>query len=545
MSYVYTDDDLLVQPPVQFDAAVELFLGLKKLAAESAPPVAAAEPTSATEVVEAPAETPVEEPAAAPVAQEQGAAPDVVGIMAQCVAHELKQQVAYVYYAEMMTGAGRGELSRIFKRHAAAELKDAAYLLQRIAAIQPGGVPIPPSPTPVPTSDPQQALQILIQGEAHAITLLQTLHLAVAEDPMKYAVEAMLVEEQIHHDELSRFLDAPTAQGKIKAAAALLKTAARQPQGTAVPEAGNEPTKDYVAREQALAAEQATAEGADAAARVEQLQAALESKAVELSNATMESEGLQQQMAQQQQVSEQATAQAQMATQQSVEAQNAATAEADKVMRLSQRIQQFRQQLMQLVASDPVGEELGAADGGAPATPQQAAEGAAEEQAAAAEQGGPQAAMEVAQAQEAGAKAQGAAAQTAGALAPEPAAESAPPAAEKKPAEKSEKKLAKPDKADNAKVEVKVGSARSVFHDFYTNRAKASGVLSSAGEAAGRNFVRGAGKEVAEAAGRHSGKLLLGAGALGIARGRSAQRQRTRDQHQHEQTRLLQTIASK
>jgi bacterioferritin (cytochrome b1) len=356
--------------------------------------------------------------------------------MAQCVAHELKQQLAYVYYAESIMGPGRGELAEIFKDHAASELKDASYLLQRIAAIQPGGVPIPPSPMPVPTSDPQQALQILIAGEAHAVTLLQTLRQVVEGDPMQYAVEAMISEEQGHHDVLSRFVVAPTTQSRIKSAQLYLKRAA----AAVIPTAGEEPAEQYLSREQALAAQQHEAEEVDAAARVEQLSAALEAKATELSNATLENEGLQQQMAQQQQVAAQSEAtaqqsamQAQQAMQQATEASAQTAVEADAKMRLAMRIQQFRQQLAQLAASDPVGEELGAAAGGAPMTPQQgvagpgaapaqqtaqatpqdAAAAAASEQQAAAAQGGPEAAVEVSKAQEAGAKAQGAAADAA------------------------------------------------------------------------------------------------------------------------------------
>ncbi len=481
--------------PIQ-DAAT-FFVGFKKIA-EEIPAVVEAP----VEAAPAGAEPAAVDPATVdPQAAQPGV--DIVGLLAQCVAHELKQQVAYVYYAEMMTGLGRGELSRIFKSHAASELSDAKYFLKRLAVLAPGGVPIPPSPMPVPSNDPQAILQILLQGEAHAITLLQTLHQAVATDPMVYAIESMLTEEQDHHDTLSRYIAAPTAKQKIAAAQALV-----------VPPAGEEPTEEYLARDQALSAEQATAESADARARVEELTRALDSKATELSNAQMESEGLQQQMEQQAAVTEQVSAQAQMATEQAVQAQDSATMEADKVMRLSQRIQQFRQQLATLVASDPVGEELGAAAGGAPLTPEQAAaEGVAAEQGAAMEQGGPQAATEVAVAQEAGAKAQGAAAKAQGSINPAP-------------------------KSDKPKS--KTANWRQRFHDFYLNRGKAAGLTSGLGEAAGRHMTRGAIQELSSTVAKHRGKML-GVAALGATV--HGLKQHARDKVQKDQLAALQHLA--
>jgi bacterioferritin (cytochrome b1) len=296
----------------------------------------------------------------------QFAAPmdQVLQALAAVIAHEFKMHQEYVYYAEMLRGTNRDGLADLFTRHAYDENRDAQYFLKRMSALQPGGIPIPMSPTPTPLADAPSILNAMIAGEQQAILMLRQLRQVVGENPMGFQIEQMLADEQKHLDSLWQFMDAnpAPAPAKAKMAAARLAITKR--------------ANDVIMQEQAMSLAQAQNEKAYI---VDQLQ-----------QTRQELAGAQEQAAMAGQQAEQASAQMQQAVQQSQQAQQdalagqtAAAEHATGKMRLAQRIQQMRQTLADLASQDPVGEEGVAADPTMTSTQQQAMA----EQEAAAQQG--------------------------------------------------------------------------------------------------------------------------------------------------------------
>jgi rubrerythrin len=353
--------------------------------------------------------------------------------MAQLVSHELKLQLAYLFYAEMLRGLNR-DLSKVFGDIAKQEIEDAQYLLKRISVLMPGGVQIPIPPSPTPMVDPVQILNQMIAGEQQAIVLLKALHSQMGENPMKYTVEEMLSEEQGHLDKLWQFMPAgvpmhqspqpmmevaqvPAAAGPKLAAA--IKIARRKSAQEMVPAPGSEPIESYVQREHQLSLAQSEAERQDLAARLQQAQntAAQVQMMAEQSNMSAQQAAMQASQAMQQAAAQQQMAQAaQTAT---TQAQAQAAAEAEAKMRLSVRLSQIRQQLANMASQDAAGEEgLGMPAVAGPGdvstatqqqqqmAQQQAIGQLASEQMAAMQQGGPRAKEETAEAQRASQEAQ-------------------------------------------------------------------------------------------------------------------------------------------
>lgn len=356
--------------------------------------------------------------------------------MAQLVSHELKLQLAYLFYAEMLRGLNR-DLSDVFKRIAQQEIEDAQYLLKRISVLMPGGVQIPIPPSPTPMAEPLQILQQMIAGEQQAIVLLKALHSQMGENPMKYTVEEMLSEEQGHLDTLWQYMPAgvpmhqasppmveqPVAAQPMEAGvnpklASAFKLARRKwAQEGAVPPPGSEPIEAYVQREHQLSLAQSEAEKQDLAVRLQQAQGAAAQSRMMAEQSTM---AAQQAAVQASQAMQQAAAQQQMAQAAqtaTTQAQAQAASEAEAKMRLSIRISQIRQQLANLASQDPSAEEglasptqVGPGEVSTPNQQQQAQQQAisqlAAEQQAAYQRGGPRAKEETAEAQRATQEAQ-------------------------------------------------------------------------------------------------------------------------------------------
>ncbi len=431
---------------------------------------------------------PVAEPSEGEMLPEDQALMAVV----QLISHELKTHLAYIFYAQMLRDLSREGLAEVFEEHAKAEIADASYLLRRAGVMSPNPISLPPTPGPVPVSDPGEILKIMIAAEQQAIVLGQMLHNMLGDDPMAYTIEQMLGDEQAHLDKLMQFVPAaapakkPAAE-KVAAAIARIKTAAQQPKpgpkSVVVPEPGSEPVESYLAREQELAAAQAEAEKQDLAQRLGEAHGMLEQQQAQTESLTAENQQLQEQMSMVQQQADTATQQAQDSMTMAQQSSEQAAAEADAKMRLSMRIQQLRQQLAQIVSADPVMEEgIGFGDQagpGAPVTPMQQQQAAAEQQEA---------------------EAMG--------LAPkEPSGDKAKAEGEKKPeGEKKEKAEAKTDKSkDKPSKDKSKGTEVTV---------KTSGVVSRLAQAvrrapgAVRSGVRGAVEDVGSAAGEAHAKAF-------------------------------------
>lgn len=281
----------------------------------------------------------------------------VTQTMAHLVSHELKMQLAYLFYSQMLRDFSREGMVRTFEEIAKQEVADAAYLLRRIGVLMPGGVPIPVPPSPEPLHDPGQILQKMIAGEQQAIVLLKMLRAQLGENPMKFTVEQMLTEEQEHLDKLWQFMPAgipeKTASEKVASAIKIARAKVADVPMSGMPlapEPGAESVEQHVFREQVLARQQAEAEKAFLARRLEETRlVATESQA------RADSAGAQAQMASQQ--AQMASQQASTATQEAtLQAENAAQ-QADAKMRLAMRISQIRQQLADIVSADPLMEE--------------------------------------------------------------------------------------------------------------------------------------------------------------------------------------------
>lgn len=328
----------------------------------------------------------------------------VVMTLAQVVSNSMRQHTAYAYYGEMMRGLGRGELAELFDAQGTGELEEMKYFLRRMSVLHPGGVPIPLSPTPQPSADPLAALEFLIAGEQQAIVLFKALHAQLGDNPMKFTIEELQSHAQEHLDKLWQYMPADAAPAqtaavasaakpetaqkvKNKVAHAILKKLAtpqyeqalaageKQPKPVGVPSPGSEPINAYLGREQQLAAAQAEAEKQDMAMRLEEMTAHAQTQQAIADQANMAA----QQSAQQAEQSAQQAAIAQEQAMASSEAASMATTqtaqEAEAKMRLSMRIQQMRQELMNMAAVDPVAEEGlshgGGAGAGIPLTPAQ------------------------------------------------------------------------------------------------------------------------------------------------------------------------------
>lgn len=365
---------------------------------QEAPPVAPAEgeaPAAAPEAAEAGSPA----PAAAPLAPPAPADPQA-GLrlaMAAAISHELRSQLAYLFYAETVRGAGRHGMADTFKDFAEEEIKDAAYLLRRMSVLFPGGVLIPPPPSPEPLTDPQQILSVLHGFELEAISKLQRLHNLVGDDPMKYTLEQMMTDEQGHADALEQLMqeeaavppdtlpestvDAPEEpapppepQAEPAAEPPADKVADAEAERDSMMAAANEPIDSFLIRQQNEDVQRHKAELEHTRRELEQAQAMAQQTAVELEQA---------QTAQQQQAAQMEEVQTQMSEAQmnadtaqatAVQAQEQAAVEAEAKMRVTMRLQQMRQMAANLASMDPVGEEglsTGAVAG--PTTPTQQA----------------------------------------------------------------------------------------------------------------------------------------------------------------------------
>jgi bacterioferritin (cytochrome b1) len=339
-------------------------------------------------------------------AQEEVAAPDVSGqlegqfavpldqavqMIAQVISHELKMHAAYLYYSQMVRSPAHRSLEKLFLQHAEGELRDAEYLLRRLGVLVPGGVPLPVPPMPEPLVDPAEILQVLISYEQQAIALLRMLHGAMGGNPMKYTIEQMLHEEQEHLDRLWQHMPTVQSVPEPKLASAMRLARRKLANLIPVPPVGTEPAEQVIMREQQLALREAQGQLQHQAMRAQHLeqqtlmaQQQAESAGAEAQNAQQQMQMAQQQAQQAQQEAEQAGQQAQQAMEQAAGSQENAAQQADAKMRLAMRIQQFRQQLADIVAQDPVMEEgLGfgeQAGPGAPTTTAQQQQQAAQQQ---------------------------------------------------------------------------------------------------------------------------------------------------------------------
>lgn len=337
------DIDREISPPDQ-DSAISFLVGMRKMAEGEVPPDVA-------EAMDPGAEAPAD---VAGVMEGQFLAPveQVVTTMAHLVGHELKMAIEYLFYAQMVRGEGRAELAELFKRFAKDELKDAGYLMRRISVLAPGGVQLPPMPTPVPTSDRYEILEQMIAGEQQALISLKALHGMVGDNPMKYTIEAMCSDEQAHLDKLQQFMPSTPQDMEVAKLSAAIKLAHRRKRANmeGAPE-------EILAQEQQLALAQAAQEREFLASRVMNAEQVA-------SQATMQAQQLQEQLAQEQAThqqtqaaAEQAQFQAAQAQEQVMVAEQNAAQQAEGKMRMALRIQQLRQNLANLAAADPVEEE--------------------------------------------------------------------------------------------------------------------------------------------------------------------------------------------
>ncbi len=342
--------------------------------------------------VAAPAEAPVEasmaESAAVAEPPMAVAPPDphaeLLRALAGMVSHELKLQLAYLFYAETLQGIQRGELADLFRDLAGKEVEDASYLMRRLSVLQPGGVMIPPPASPEPISDPTAILQVMIAEEERGIAFLTAIHGMLGDDPMRFTVEQMLSEEQEHHDLLMQYAGAPAPAAEELAPEAPAEAAAEPPPAEPVEPkvaddaseahemagAANEPVTSYILRTQAATIQQHQAELAHTREELAQARNQATSASMQAEQGQATTQQLQGELEQAQMSSQQASQMAQQATEQAAMSEESAAQQAVAKMNLSMRVQQMRQMLADMASQDPVAEEgLGFGQQAGPGTP--------------------------------------------------------------------------------------------------------------------------------------------------------------------------------
>jgi len=131
-------------------------------------------------------------------------APDMpMEVMALADLARLKLQAALGYrvYSESLRDLTNTALGEHFKEHSENELEHADYLIRRIAVMH-GPVELGQIEPPPPATDVQEILSVLMDAERELIAKLQEVHAVVGENPMKYELEAMMVLDQHHFDDL-------------------------------------------------------------------------------------------------------------------------------------------------------------------------------------------------------------------------------------------------------------------------------------------------------------------------------------------------------
>jgi hypothetical protein len=403
----------------------------------AAEPVASPEEQAMAEMAPGAADVPVEE---------AGASPEELSLhLAELVSHEFKMHQWYIYYAEMIRGADRSGLVELFEELAPLELEDGRYFAKRLSVLGPGTV-IPVTPNPEPLQDAMQIAAKMLQEEQRAVMLLQNFHTLCGEDPMRFQVEQMMADEQVHADRLQQFMAVAQAAAPKKSKSEKIAAAVQQMKQELVVQPQEQEQAQQLAVEELKAQNaQLTAERADLSQRLQGVSQMAQQHMQQAQDAAVMQQQLGDESAQAQEQAMMAQQQAQSATQEAADHAQVAAMEADAKMRLGIRIQQMRQRLSELVTEDPVAEE-GADMPAIPTSTQQAGmmdpmqDPAAQDPAAAGADPMQDPAAE-------------------GGTAAEPPAETTtePAKPSSKPKDKDPKPKAKND-ADDAKVEVKVGS---------------------------------------------------------------------------------------
>lgn len=213
------------------------------------------------------------------------------------------------------------------------------------------------------------------------LPLLQSLYVEMEGTPRAHTVSHMIRRLQESLDDHQAKSTSDTALPECGS-----KMAGANPQPQAgdviVPEPGTESMEANVIRDQQLALQQAQAERAYLSSQVQ----ASSAQAAQAEQQVAQMSGQLEQVTQQ---AEQSGQEAMQATEAAAAATEQATAQSVAKMNLGMRMQQFRQQLAEMVAQDPVAEEAlsfgEVAGAGAPVTQAQQAQ---EQEAAMAEQGG-------------------------------------------------------------------------------------------------------------------------------------------------------------
>lgn len=309
-------------------------------------------------------------------------AQDVVQTCLAIAAQLLHAHTAYTVYGAALRGPSYKALADEFADIAEGDLDDVKYFMTRANVIADGTpLQLPVVPSPPALDDEVQMIQHIIAGSDRLISLLKTLRVQVGEHPMKYTVEAQIDDEQAHHDRLVKLLPrgvphtATPAQKVSHLVAAVKRASAEAVMNAEVVGAMQQAKQESAFFQQQIAAQQ------QATAQVQQ----------QLEQVSAQAQQAQQQLQMVQQQADMQAQQAQQATQMATQAQTEAAANAEAKMRLAMRIQQFRQQIADALAQDPVQEEGAMPEPGMPTTqtaPQQQA--AAEQQAMAEQQGAAQ-----------------------------------------------------------------------------------------------------------------------------------------------------------
>lgn len=131
----------------------------------------------------------------------------VIAAIADIATAKFKLMVAYHVYAESMRGEAQHACAEVFHEHAEHERAAAEAYLKRAAALGSGPIHLPEIETPPASSDPVGILMVLARAEQEAIAQQNALRKMVGEDnPLAFQIEAFMVEDQHHLDEVWQLL---------------------------------------------------------------------------------------------------------------------------------------------------------------------------------------------------------------------------------------------------------------------------------------------------------------------------------------------------
>lgn len=174
---------------------------------------------------------PIEVAAAYFVSLKQASEPDLTGELEgafalplpevlQCISSVIAQRMSMVYsytvFAQTLHSIAHESLSQLFQEYADEILETVDYFMQRVSALA-GSTQLGSIDPPHASSDALDIIKTVIRNQQEGIALLRKLHAACGDNPMKYSIEQMMLDDQKNIDEMWHHLPPEARMGVIRA----------------------------------------------------------------------------------------------------------------------------------------------------------------------------------------------------------------------------------------------------------------------------------------------------------------------------------------